>query len=586
MSDNSLQDIKDRLDIVEVIGGYIPIKKSGANFKAVCPFHNEKSASLVISAQKQIWHCFGCGEGGDLFGFVMRYENLEFVEALNILADKAGVTLPQRSGNFAGYQNKTKELIRINEFTAKFFQKALQSQSGEKAREYLRTRGLTPQTLEQWQIGLAPAGFDNLVEALHNKKVELSLASEAGVLVKNEQSKIFDRFRNRITFPIFSYTGEIIAFTARALSEDDGAKYINSPETAIYNKSKILFGLNFAKEQIRQVDEVVVVEGQMDCISAHQASFNNTVATSGTALTEHHLKLLGKLTKNIKFCFDADDAGLKALRRAGELALPQGFKIKVIELKDVKDPDELIKRSPGLWKKAVSESVWFIDYYLKIAKNKFEFGTVEQKSYLSEQVIPLLKLLQDPLEQDHYIRKIQQDFDIAESAIRNSLKEPIVTTSSRESQAPDTPPDVVNIELVREKEMLGGLLVFPEYLTFVMEEGLPTEYISPDMRDIINKVLIGEKEFSTEQLTLANEAQFMIESNIENLANNELAYIRELKKSFYLFKLDGIKKQLQNTTIALKKAESQHEDEKVKLYNQEFAQLSAQRYVLEQKLEA
>lgn len=587
MADSTIQDIKDKLDIIDIIGNYIPIKKSGANFKAVCPFHNEKSASLVISPQKQIWHCFGCGEGGDIFGFVMRHENLEFGEALKILADKAGLTLPQRSFASSSYQNKAKELIRINEFTAKFFQKALQSQSGEVARKYLEARKLSPTTIDRWQIGLAPAGFDNLLDALLTKKVDLNIASEAGVLVKNDSQKIFDRFRNRITFPIFNYTGEVVAFTARALDDTDGAKYINSPETAIYNKSKILFGLNFAKESIRQLDEVVIMEGQMDVISTHQAGFTNTVATSGTALTEHHLKLLGRLTNNLKICFDSDEAGLKALRRAGELALPLGFKVKVIEVKDAKDPDELLQKSTGLWKKAVNESVWFIDYYLKLAEKNYQYGTLEQKQYVGDNIIPLLKLLQDPLEQDHYIRKIQQDFDIAESAVRNSLREssvfPYAKDQSNTSRAQDPAP---NAELIREKEILGGLLSYPEYLEFVMEEGIPSDFISIEMRGIINKVLLKDKDFTTEDKTLANEAIFMVESNLENLANNELAYLRELKKSFYLFKLDGIKKQLQNTTIALKKAELSHDEEKVKQYNQEFAQLSAQRYAIEQKLEA
>jgi DNA primase len=592
MADNSLQEIRDRLDIIEVISSYIPTKKSGANYKATCPFHNEKSASLMISAQKQIWHCFGCGEGGDIFGFVMRYENLDFREALQRLAQRAGVELPERSGKPSEDKKIIEDLIRINNFTAKFYQKQLESDAAKEARNYLAERGLNEQTLIYWEIGFAPDSFDSLIKGLQSKKVDSKSALLAGVVAKNDRGNIFDRFRNRITFPIKNYFGDTVGFTARVLpSGDNGtAKYINSPETPIYNKSKILFGMHAAKPSIRKADEAVIVEGQMDCITAHQAGFDNTVATSGTAMTEDHLRLIGRLTKNLKFCFDSDAAGVQALRRAGELAMSMGFRIKVVVLKDAKDPDELIRSSPGAWRKAVQDSIWFVDYYLQLAEQQYPFGSIEQKQYITEQVIPLLKFVSNPLEQGHYLRLISEQFAVTENELRSTLRSTPDSGSLTKKDLPAQPETTISPENIQEKEILGGLLLYPEYRAFVAEEGLPTEYISQGMQAIINAALIGEPVSSgtdeTTSTALANEAQFVVESNLENLEGNELALMRELKKSFYLFKLAGIKKQLQDATTAIKKAESLKDNSAVKQHSQLFAELSNERYTLEQKLQS
>lgn len=607
MADNTLQDIKDRLDLVEVISGYIAVKKSGANYKATCPFHNEKSASLMISPQKQIWHCFGCGEGGDIFGFVMRYENLEFREALQQLAQRAGVVLPERTQEATQDKKVSEDLVRISNFASKFYHKQLLAEGvsgpAATARKYLNDRGLNIKTIENWEIGYAPDSFDSLIKALQSKQVTSQNALLAGVVAKNDKGNIFDRFRDRITFPIHNYYGDVVGFSARVMpgAKEDVAKYINSPETPIYSKSKILFGLFQAKAAIRKMDEAVIVEGQMDTISAHQAGFNNTVATSGTAMTEDHLRLIGRLTKNLKFCFDADSAGLQALRRAGELALAMGFRIKVIEmdLTVAKDPDELILKAPGQWKKAVQDAVWFTDFYMDVAEKQYEFGSLEQKQYLVEQVIPLLKYVTNPLEQGHYVRLMSERFAVTENELRAALKGVSATQFAPGQLIADrregiSKPVMVTQESIQEKEILGGILTYPEYRAFVAEEGLPTEYISPGMQAIINAALIGDPLFlsgtspdnTPARQALANEAQFMVESNLENLANNELALMRELKKSFYLFKLAGIKKQLQNATTAIKKAESLHDNSAINQASLQFAELSVQRYALEQKLES
>jgi DNA primase len=584
MADQVLQDIKDRLDIAEVIGSYIPLKKSGTNFKAVCPFHNEHTPSLMVSPQKQIWHCFGCGEGGDIFGFVMRYENLEFREALKILAQKAGVELPQYQRSASLVPDVSGELIRINNFAAKYYHQTLLSPQGKTALDYLHERGLTEPTIKQWQIGLAPSGYHALEYGLLKKHVSTDLMVQAGVSVKNEKSQIYDRFRSRITFPIFSYSGDVVGFSARALpgSDKDQAKYVNSPETAIYNKSKILFGLNFAKDSIRKKDEVVVVEGQMDCISAHQAGFANTVASSGTALTEQQLTILGRLTKNVKFCFDADKAGDAATRRAGELAVKQGLRLKIVDLKTVKDPDDLIRKSPGLWEKAIKEAVWFIDFYLNRATENFPSGSLEQKHYLSEEILPLLQFVADPLEQDHYIHELSTKFGVSENVIRSQIKsnKPGSLAASQSPMA--SLPDPAAASLILEKMVVGGLIATPEFLTFVKQEGLEEEITNPELRQLAQGLLAGTlPENAVKQDTLAKEAAFMVESELDNLNNNELALMRELKKSLFSLKLNDIKHRQQELTQEIKNAENKKDSSKIEELNKLFVALAQQRVALE-----
>ncbi len=596
MADQVLQDIKDRLDIIEVIGSYITLKKSGANYKASCPFHNEKSASLMVSAPKQIWHCFGCGEGGDIFGFVMRYENIEFRDSLKLLAQRAGVELPQynRAAKDAT-PDESEALIRINDFAARFYHQSLLSPHGKTALDYLHSRGLTDGTIADWGIGFAPDDFHLLESALKQKGVTLEQMVRAGVSVKNDRGQMYDRFRNRITFPIKDYYGNVVGFTARILDDDTGqaqqAKYVNSPETPIYNKSKVLFGLHAAKEAIRKADEVVVVEGQMDVIMPHQAGFTNTVASSGTALTEQQLKQLGRLTKNIKFCFDADSAGLQATRRAGEIALQQGLRLKIIVLTDVKDPDELIRKGSGLWEKAVKEAVWFIDYYINRAANLHPSGSVEQKHYLSETVLPLLGYITDPVEQDHYVHSLSTDFLISEKVIRDELKKTASAqlagvTSAQTSEAQFAQADpATRAQLSLEKQVLGGLLFSPEYVKFAQEQGLGDEMENPTLKQLANAALLGELDQSAVNgEVLAKEALFMVESQLDNLDNNELALMRELEKSLFLLKLASIKRRQQELTLEIKKLEKQNDNLGVEQLTKIFAELVGQRSNIEAQL--
>lgn len=582
MADQILTEIKDKLDIAEVISSYIPIKKSGINFKAVCPFHNEKTASLMISPPKQIWHCFGCGEGGDVFGFVMRYENLEFRDALKILADKAGVILPQYSGQSAASKDISEQLIRINSFAAEFYSRLLWSKQGEVALNYLRDRGLSDDTIKQWQIGYAPNDFHALEKALLTKNVKLTMLVDAGVSVKNEAGQIYDRFRDRVTFPITNYQGEVVGFSARNLKDSNEAKYINSPETEIYNKSKVLFGLSKAKDAIRKQQEVIVVEGQMDTISAHQAGFSNVVASSGTALTETQLVVLGRLTKNTKFCFDKDTAGSTATLRASALALSLGFKVKIIQLPEGKDPDELIRSHKDLWNKAVNEAPWLIDFYIDEADKRFGEASVEQTQYVSQFIIPFVKYFSDPLEQDFYVKKIADHFAMKEQTIRQILQTIQLEVSPQEKAVSVTMPLQIN---PLEKEVLGGLLQYPALSEPFKNELKLDDFTSNQIRQIVSSLLSGSKlPLDNDTETIAKEAQFMVESELDSFEGNELALSKQLEKSFYMLKLAGVRRLQEQISRQIKRAEINSQAEELEKLNNEFAELIKQRLLYENKL--
>jgi DNA primase len=573
MADDVLQQVKDRLDLVEVISGYIPLRKSGLNYKAVCPFHNEKTPSLMVSPQKQIWHCFGCGEGGDVFGFVMRYENIEFREALKLLADKAGVTLPAYSGENKAEMDYRNQLLRINAFAAELYHQFLMTQkAAAPARDYLLKRSLSDKTIKAWKIGFAPDDFHFLEQALATKKVAANDLVAAGVSVKNDRAQVFDRFRNRITFPICNYHGEVVGFSARILQGDDTAKYINSPETPLYSKGKVLFGLNFAKEAIRKADAAVIVEGQMDCIQAHQAGFNNTVASSGTALTTEQLKFLGRLTKNLIFCFDADSAGQTATRRAGELALGQGFRIRIIVLPHGKDPDELIRSSAKEWKTAVNNALWFIEYYIEQAAANYAIGSVDQKRHISEAVVPLLNHITDPIELDHYTRIISDRFGITESAVRS-----MVRTNAPTAAGPG-PRQVSGVQPhanALEKQVLGGILTYPEYAAFADQHLTQEDFEDPEIRRHMAQKITDTP--------LAKEVQFVVESELELLEGNTAALMRQLEKSAFMLKIQAIKRHQQHLSLEIKTAEQQKDKSRVDSLQQQFSDLSARRLEYEKK---
>lgn len=584
MADQVIQQIRDRLDIVDVISGYIQVKRAGTNFKASCPFHHEKSPSLVISQPKQIWHCFGCGEGGDIFGFVMRYEKLEFKEVLKLLAQKAGVVLETFKANPQAHAEK-EMAIRINIFAAKYYHNVLLSEAGAEARQYLAKRNLTPATIQQWQIGYSPNDFGALKQALLAKNVSLEAMVKAGVAGKNDRSQIYDRFRDRITFPIQNFSGDVVGFSARQLHDNaQSGKYINSPETTIYHKSEILFGLFQAKNAIRDRDTVVIVEGQMDCIQASQAGFPNTVATSGTALTSEQLKLLGRLTKNLYFSFDADSAGQTAAYRAAELALPLGFVIKRIVISGGKDPDELIAKDPKAWQAALDTAPLFIDDYIERALHTGDYDSLEQKQFVSIRLMPLIARIPDPVQRDHYEKKVSQAFNISASALKNVKVQFEKPQSAVEVRS--TPEVTVSDNrLQTEKMLFGGMLEFPEILALVIAEGQMADFQSPMLQEIMQTIFQAKSlPEGAADLTIAKEAAFMLESQVDTQGVPKSSLPRELTRLFYNLQLSRTKAEMLALADHLRRAEATRDASLRSSLQQQLLQLIDKRTSLERRL--
>src|SRR3989344_1854542 len=441
MADPIVQEIKEKIDIAEVIGEYVHLRRAGVNVKGLCPFHSEKTPSFMVNRDRGVWRCFGCGEGGDVFSFLQKHEGLTFPEVLKILADKAGIPQPERTAfekiEYDREAQMRDELLQINELAAKFYHEALlRSQSGQVAREYLQQRGLKDETIKKWQLGFAPDDWHQLETFLTKRGFNKENAVQAGLLARGQGGQVYDRFRFRITFPLLDHYGRAVGFTSRTLSQDEHgpletdrpeavvaapkagrsltgqAKYVNSPETAVYHKSKVLYGYYFAKKAIRAADSIVVVEGNMDVIASHQAGVENVVASSGTALTPDQLNLISRLTKNMIFAFDADKAGLAATRRALEIALQQGFNVRIAQMAGAKDPDELIKQDVNLWQRALAEAPNFLDFSFDLIFGTIKSNDKEGLRKAAKDYLQLIDLVEDSLTQAQESRRVAEKLDV------------------------------------------------------------------------------------------------------------------------------------------------------------------------------
>ncbi len=424
MEDN-VSKIKDRLDIVDVISGYLKLTKAGQNYKARCPFHNEKTPSFVVSPERQVWHCFGCSKGGDMFGFVKEIEGVEFIDSLRILAAKAGVELD--SFNPAVKDDKAR-LYEVCESATKFFEKQFLSSAGKRALEYMKDRGVLDETVKEFRLGFAPSDWNSLGTFLKDRGYSENEIIEAGLAVKRtDGSGAYDRFRSRIMFPIADLNGQVVGFTGRIFSAEGGpafggeepAKYINTPQTRIYDKSRILYGLNKAKTEIKRADQCVLVEGNMDALMSYQAGVKNVVASSGTALTSTHLTLLHRYTTNLGFCFDSDQAGAIATKRGIGLALSQNFSIKVVEIndKECKDPADLVKKNSKAWLETVNKAKPVLEFYFNKAKSTFNPDSADSKKSVISVLAPFLKRLTSQVEKSHWITQLAFFLRVKEEAV-------------------------------------------------------------------------------------------------------------------------------------------------------------------------
>lgn len=416
MPSSPVEEIKDRLDIVDVIRSYIKLEKAGANYRAVCPFHSEKKPSFFVSPSRQMWHCFGaCSTGGDIFKFVMKIENVEFKDALRILAQKAGVELKREDPKL---KTERQRLHEISELACSFFEKQLESSTGKEARDYLLKRGLKEETIKKWRLGYSPDTWQGLSDFIVSRGYKREELVKAGLALKsNKTGSYYDRFRGRIMFPVFDLSSQVIGFGGRVFKTDDPAKYVNSPSTLLYDKSKVLYGLNKAGMDIRKNNKCILVEGYMDVIMVDQAGHSNVVATSGTALTPYQLKILKRYTDNLYTAFDMDIAGDSATKRGISLAQEQGFNIKIVSMPQGKDPADIALDMSSLVDKAKS----IHNFYMENTFSKYNKDTLEGKKQISNILLPVIKNIPNKIEQGVWVKSLASGLDAREEDVLAEL---------------------------------------------------------------------------------------------------------------------------------------------------------------------
>jgi len=423
--ENQIEEIKRKIDIIEFIGNFITLKKAGRNFKAVCPFHQEKTPSFVVSPERGIWHCFGaCGEGGDVIKFLMKWENITFIEALKELAKKTGVKLTLNKISFEDkIWQKKERYIGMNQLTGEFFHYILnKTDFGKKASQYLKTRLLKQPIIDKFELGYSPSSWDSLKLFLKKKKYEEEEMLENGLLVRSERGSYYDRFRGRLMFPLKDSRNNILGFSGRILDDSEKeAKYINTPETPIYHKRESLFGINLAIEEIKKQKNVFVVEGELDMIMPFQHGLSNFVAIKGTALTNEQLKLLKRYTDKITLMMDTDAAGIESIKRGIDEAEKFDFEIRVVVIDFAKDPDEALRKDPDKFKKIITKSIPIYDFLIETAQKGYPEESAFAKKKIGEEIVPMIEKISNPIVQTFYIKKLAKILEVSENTVENLI---------------------------------------------------------------------------------------------------------------------------------------------------------------------
>lgn len=561
MVSSPIDEIKTRLDIVKVISDYIKLKKAGANFRALCPFHSEKTPSFFVSPARQIWHCFGCGKGGDIFGFIKEIEGVEFGDALRILAQKAGVELHKPDPRV---KTERKRVYEICNLATLFFEKQLESKTGQEVKKYLIGRGISEESVKKWKLGWAPDKWRGLSDFLVSKGYKKEEIEKAGLAIKNEKGSYYDRFRGRIIFPVFDLNSQIIGFGGRIFQkEEEVSKYINTPNTLLYDKSRVLYGLDRAKVVIRKKDFCILVEGYIDVILAHQTGFENTAATSGTALTPFQLTLLKRYSDNLLLGFDMDIAGDTATKKGIDLAQVRDFNLKVILLPEEKDPADVISKDPKEFRKLVEKAHSILDFYFETTFSQQDPKVPEGKKKISKILLPVIKRIPNKIEQSFWIQKLAKKLEVEEKTVSEELKK----TKLEEEAFGLEPRELENLPQKSRQELLEERLVILICKSQLLADSISKEdldFCSSDISQIISHLKNKSKipaSFSDFFNYLSLKAD--IEPEIEEIKEEFNNCLREIKSL-------GIKKKLNNISQEIKQAEEKKDFKKSEKLIKEF----------------
>jgi DNA primase len=588
---DDIELIKQKINIVDLVGEYITLKKAGVNYKANCPFHGENTPSFMVSPERGIWHCFGCGRGGDHFKFLMEKDSLDFKDALEILAQKAGVTLKK-----ANKQDKDikDQLYAANTKAAQLFNFLLtENKIGKEALAYLHKRGLTDQTIKTFNIGYAPNSWDTLTKFLRKRGFTNQEMIDAGLCVPS-QSGCYDRFRGRIMFPLTDVRDRIIGFSGRVLGKEE-PKYINTPQTILFDKRRFLLGLNLTKGDIKKQNEAIIVEGEMDMLMSYQSGVKNVVASKGTAFTEEHIETLKKYTDTLSLCFDTDLAGDAAARRGIEMADRAGMNLKVIQVEGAKDPADTVLNNPEKWFSAVKEATPIYDYYLQSADKRYKVKNASDKKAVFAELLPIWSKIADPITKEHYIEKLAALLMVKDDLVRQELEG--VVKQAGHSVGVTPMPVRMEIKKVNEPKIHDRRRLLEEYLISLLLH-LPAEhtyvpnfpealFTQEELKQIYVMLVIFLDSISfkghafkiddftkTLPLELVETVDKLYLMELDEKLESGNAWQKELENVVSELKKMLIKASLEKLSLQIKNAQEFDKDESLESLNKKFRDLA------------
>lgn len=587
---DTVEEIKSKLNIVDVISRYVELKKAGRNHKGVCPFHSEKTPSFMVNQDLQIYKCFGCNKAGDMFNFVQEIEGIEFPEALKMLGDMAGVEVKQT--NYDPNTAKKNTIYEINHLASEFFHFVLHKHpSGKKALDYLTNqRKISSETIKEFKIGYAPNSWDSLFKFLVNKKYSAKDIFEAGLVSKRKSGDgYYDKFRGRVMFPLVGINNKVLGFTGRTLEKDGIPKYMNTPETLVFHKSNFLFGFDKAKVAVKQ-DGAVLVEGQVDVITAFQAGIKNVIASSGTALTQAQLQTIARYTKDLTFCFDSDSAGIAAIQRAIEIATKQDFNIKVAVIPEkFKDLDEMVLQDSDSAKRMLENSVSVYEFFLHASLKQYNKNDPIDKKKIASELVPIYKNIKNPITRDHFIKRLAEILEISETALIQ-LKTGESNTNYETSRQ-DNRQQKQQTQLAPKKQLSTQAYL----LTLLMRTQLDTaqtvlyklgkhDFTDANLLEIFEnykeytlgrKRKVDIKSFSKKLNTeLSNLVNDLYLWDLGDLDESSEKFLQEVSATYTRLKKETIKRELKKISQEIKEAEKENNSDLIEELTAKFKELS------------
>jgi len=584
---DAVEQVKERLNVSELIGEYLKLEKSGTNYKALCPFHNEKTPSFMVNAERNFWYCFGCQKGGDIFSFLMEIEGLEFREALERLAERTGVELPKFQKVNPEEKSQKQKLYEILEISSKFYQYQFEkSKKAQPIKDYLKNRKIKLAQFKDFRIGFAPDAWTKLLEFLLSRNFNLADIARSGLMVQKDgtsganKADYYDRFRNRIMFPVIDVADRVVGYSARVVpgGDEKNAKYINTSQSPIYDKSKVIYGLSQAKLEIKKQDFVIIVEGNLDVVSSFSAGVKNVVAVSGTALTPDQINILKRYTKNFKLCFDMDEAGQKAATKSVQLCLSEDIDAEIILLPEgFKDVNDLVIEDVPAWKKAIKNSRQVTDYFFSKVIEENDKENPKGKKIIAHKLLNIIKDISDLIEQSYWIRKLSDKLDVSEDTLTEVLERVKIKEDKVNQKAPTVQTDK-GIETGKPKiiqlqeRILGLVVLYPKELGKQIK-AFEINLLDQEHQGFWNKISAGKTKKIALKLSQL-EAQIDYVYNAEGLEQNQIDPVLDWKEVCKQLKLFRKEEALANIIKDIKTAEENEDEEGLDFLMEEFSKIS------------